>query len=152
MGPSALDQIAAMIQSCRSNQEIKISRGEAILRINFRLDDLNLWSESAEVLQSANIILACDNNTAGIEESNLTWVVGAAIRGINLDNPNQAIGLLIKLGIEENIAAEIIDVCPGLCKEVKWAFYRERHGWLCASPVLNREQINKVYGGGHGST
>ncbi len=152
MGPSALDQIAAMIQSCRSNQEIKISRGEAILRINFRLDDLNLWSESAEVLQSANIILACDNNTAGIEESNLTWVVGAAIRGINLDNPNQAIGLLIKLGIEENIAAEIIDVCPGLCKEVKWAFYRERHGWLCASPALNREQINKVYGGGHGST
>ena len=152
MGPSALDQIAAMIQSCRSNQEIKISRGEAILRINFRLDDLNLWSESAEVLQSANIILACDNNTAGIEESNLTWVVGAAIRGINLDNPNQAIGLLIKLGIEANIAAEIIDVCPGLCKEVKWAFYRERHGWLCASPVLNREQINKVYGGGHGST
>lgn len=152
MGPSALDQIAAMIQSCRSNQEIKISRGEAILRINFRLDDLNLWSESAEVLQSANIILACDNNTAGIEESNLTWVVGAAIRGINLDNPNQAIGLLIKLGIEANIAAEIIDVCPGLCKEVKWAFYRERHGWLCASPALNREQINKVYGGGHGST
>ena len=152
MGPSALDQIAAMIQSCRSNQEIKISRGEAILRINFRFDDLNLWSESAEVLQSANIILACDNNTAGIEESNLTWVVGAAIRGINLDNPNQAIGLLIKLGIEENIAAEIIDVCPGLCKEVKWAFYRERHGWLCASPALNREQINKVYGGGHGST
>lgn len=152
MGPSALDQIAAMIQSCRSNQEIKISRGEAILRINFRLDDLNLWSESAEVLQSANIILACDNNTAGIEESNLTWVVGAAIRGINLENPNQAIGLLIKLGIEENIAAEIIDVCPGLCKEVKWAFYRERHGWLCASPALNREQINKVYGGGHGST
>ena len=152
MGPSALDQIAAMIQSCRSNQEIKISRGEAILRINFRFDDLNLWSESAEVLQSANIILACDNNTAGIEESNLTWVVGAAIRGINLDNPNQAIGLLIKLGIEANIAAEIIDVCPGLCKEVKWAFYRERHGWLCASPALNREQINKVYGGGHGST
>ncbi len=151
MGPSALDQIAAMIQSCRSNQEIKISRGEAILRINFRLDDLNLWSESAEVLQSANIILACDNNTAGIEESNLTWVVGAAIRGINLENPNQAIGLLIKLGIEENIAAEIIDVCPGLCKEVKWAFYRERHGWLCASPALNREQINKVYGGGVGS-
>ena len=151
MGPSALDKIAAMIQSCRSNQEIKISRGEAILRINFRLDDLNLWSESAEVLQSANIILACDNNTAGIEESNLTWVVGAAIRGINLDNPNQAIGLLIKLGIEENIATEIIDVCPGLCKEVRWAFYRERHGWLCASPALNREQINKVYGGGDGS-
>ena len=151
MGPSALDQIAAMIQSCRSNQEIKISRGEAILRINFRLDDLNLWSESAEVLQSANIILACDNNTAGIEESNLTWVVGAAIRGINLDNPNQAIGLLIKLGIEENIATEIIDVCPGLCKEVRWAFYRERHGWLCASPALNREQLNKVYGGGDGS-
>ena len=78
MGPSALDQIAAMIQSCRSNQEIKISRGEAILRINFRLDDLNLWGESAEVLPSANIILACDNDTAEIEESNLTGVVGAA--------------------------------------------------------------------------
>lgn len=152
MGPSALDQIAAMIQSCRSNQEIKISRGEAILRINFRLDDLNLWGESAEVLPSANIILACDNDTAEIEESNLTWVVGAAIRGINLANPDQAIALLIKLGIEENIATEIIDVCPGLCKEVRWAFYRERHGWLCASPALNREQINKVYGGGHGST
>ena len=152
MGPSALDQIAAMIQSCRSDQEIKISRGEAILRINFRLDDLNLWGESAEVLPSANIILACDNNTARIEESNLTWVVGAAIRGINLDNPHQAIGLLIKRGIEENIAAEMINVFPGLCKEVKWAFYRERHGWLCASPALKREQINKVYGGGNGST
>lgn len=152
MGPTALDQIAAMLQSCRSNQEIKISRGGAILRINLRLDDLNLWGESAEVLPSANIILACDNDTAEIEESKLTWVVGAAIRGVNLDIPDQAIALLIKLGIEENIAAEIINVCPGLCKDVKWAFYRERHGWLCASPALNREQINKVYGGGNGST
>jgi hypothetical protein len=152
MGPTALDQIAAMLQSCGSNQEIKISRGAAILRINLRLDDLNLWGESAEVLSSANIILACDNDTAEIEESSLTWVVGAAIRGINLDIPDQAIALLIKLGIEENIAAEIINVCPGLCKDVKWAFYRERHGWLCASPALNREQINKVYGGGNGST
>ena len=103
------------------------------------------------MLPSANIILACDNDTAEIEESNLTWVVGAAIRGINLANPDQAIALLIKLGIEENIATEIIDVCPGLCKEVRWAFYRERHGWLCASPALNREQLNKVYGGGDGS-
>jgi hypothetical protein len=152
MGPTALDQIAAMLQSCGSNQEIKISRGAAILRINLRLDDLNLWGESAEVLPSANIILACDNDTAEIEESSLTWVVGAAIRGINLDIPDQAIALLIKLGIEENIAAEIINVCPGLCTEVKWAFYRERHGWLCASPALNREQISKVYGGGNGST
>jgi hypothetical protein len=152
MGPTALDQIAAMLQSCGSNQEIKISRGAAILRINLRLDDLNLWGESAEVLPSANIILACDNDTAEIEESKLTWVVGAAIRGVNLDIPDQAIALLIKLGIEENIAAEIINVCPGLCKEVTWAFYRERHGWLCASPALNREQINKVYGGGNGST
>jgi len=152
MGPTALDQIAAMLQSCRSNQEIKISRGGAILRINLRLDDLNLWGESAEVLPSANIILACDNDAAEIEESSLTWVVGAAIRGINLDIPDQVIALLIKLGIKENIAAEIINVCPGLCKDVKWAFYRERHGWLCASPALNREQINKVYGGGNGST
>lgn len=152
MGPTALDQIAAMLQSCGSNQEIKISRGAAILRINLRLDDLNLWGESAEVLPSANIILACDNDTAEIEESSLTWVVGAAIRGINLDIPDQAIALLIKLGIEENIATEIINVCPGLCKDVKWAFYRERHGWLCASPALNREQISKVYGGGNGST
>jgi hypothetical protein len=152
MGPTALDQIAAMLQSCGSNQEIKISRGAAILRINLRLDDLNLWGESAEVLPLANIILACDNDAAEIEGSSLTWVVGAAIRGINLDIPDQAIALLIKLGIEENIAAEIINVCPGLCKDVKWAFYRERHGWLCASPALNREQINKVYGGENGST
>ncbi len=145
MGLSALDQIAAMLQSCRSSQEIKISKGKNILRINLRLEDLNLWGESAEVLPSANIILACDNDTAGIEESNLTWVVGAAIRGINLDNPNQAIALLIKLGIEENIAIEITNACPGLCKEVKWAFYRERHGWLCASPALSPEQLNKIH-------
>lgn len=152
MGPSALDQIAVMLQSCRSSQEIKLSRGQNILRISLRLDDLNLWGESAEVLPTANIILACDNDTAEIEESKLTWVVGAAIRGVNLDNSGQAVALLIKLGIEENIATEIINVCPGLCKEVKWAFYRERHGWLCASPALNQEQINKVHGEGNGST
>ena len=66
MGPSALDQIAAMIQSCRSNQEIKISRGGAILRIeriNGLLDPIQLPRETAqEPIPEAPLELIADLN------------------------------------------------------------------------------------------
>ena len=141
MAVSAIDQITTIYLGCSGIKEQKILNGESILRINLNLDDLRLWGKASESLPNTNIILACDNDGVEIGQTKLTWVVGAAIRGMNIKSPAAVVELLIQLGSEAAIAPEIVTACPGLCTEISWAFYKERHGWLCASPALNPEQL-----------
>jgi hypothetical protein len=144
MAQAAISQLMELLNECNGTQEIKIIKNENILRLNLHLDDLKLWGNAANDLDNCNIILACDNDSIDIDKTNLTWVVGAAIRGIKLENKPDVISLLVKLGANKSIVEEIIHACPGLCADIRWAFYIERHGWLCASPALTTEQFDRL--------
>ncbi|NBQ19438.1 MAG: hypothetical protein EBU13_07350, partial [Synechococcaceae bacterium WB5_2A_257] len=108
MASSAIDQIITIYQGCSGIKEQKILNGESILRINLNLDDLRLWGNASESHPNTNIILACDNDGVEIGQTKLTWVVGAAIRGMNIQSPSAVVELLIQLGSEAAIAPEIV--------------------------------------------
>lgn len=128
--------IKDLIKQAGEEQELQYGTGEARLRIDLRIDDIDLWkSHSAKHPGYSNLLLACENNGGELSETNLTWVVGAAIRSAQVEGTAQAKYLLKSLGVSEQLVNLASEHCPGLGGTAIWAFHLERHGWLTATPV-----------------
>lgn len=128
--------IKDLIKQAGEEQELQYGTGEARLRIDLRIDDIDLWkSHSAKHPGYSNLLLACENNGGELSETNLTWVVGAAIRSAQVEGTAQAKYLLKSLGVSEQLVNLASEHCPGLGRAAIWAFHLERHGWLTATPV-----------------
>lgn len=133
---------AAIISSLKSTLAPELEQqhaiGTGILRVNVKPDDLALWQDTLlAISKPGNILLACESNSSELEDTQLTWVVGAAIRNTSIHEPIAIVNLLETLGVDSHLAAAVPEHCPGLAREVIWAFYLERHGWLTASPIVS---------------
>ena len=136
MLPKGNLSIKDLIKQAGEEQELQYGTGEARLRIDLRIDDIDLWkSHSAKHPSYSNLLLACENNGGELSETNLTWVVGAAIRSAQVEGTAQAKYLLKSLGVSEQLVNLASEHCPGLGGAAIWAFHLERHGWLTATPV-----------------
>ena len=81
--------------------------------------------------------MACSGSSGELKDTQLTWVVGSAIRSAFAKDAPHVEELLQQLGIPANLAHAAVDRCPGLGDDLVWAFYLERHGWLIATPVAS---------------
>ena len=128
--------IKDLIKQAGEEQELQYGTGEARLRIDLRIDDIVLWkSHRAKHTGCSNLLLACESNGGELSKTNLTWVVGAAIRSALVEGSAEAKDLLKSLGVSEQLVNLASEHCPGLGGATIWAFHLERHGWLTATPV-----------------
>ena len=128
--------IKDLIKQAGEEQELQYGTGEARLRIDLRIDDIDLWkSHRAKQTGCSNLLLACESNGGELSKTNLTWVVGAAIRSALVEGSAEAKDLLKSLGVSEQLVNLASEHCPGLGGATIWAFHLERHGWLTATPV-----------------
>jgi hypothetical protein len=116
--------------------ELDIPVGTGRLRVDLKGDNIRLWQETLDRLQpEGNLLLACENSDGSLKATQLTWVVGAAIRSAQVSSSAEAGSLLNSLGIDAPLSDAAQKHCPGLGGRITWAFYLERHGWLKATPV-----------------
>ena len=128
--------IKDLIKQAGEEQELQYGTGEARLRIDLRIDDIDLWkSHRAKHTGCSNLLLACESNGGELSKTNLTWVVGAAIRSALVEGSAEAKDLLKSIGVSEQLVNLASEHCPGLGGATIWAFHLERHGWLTATPV-----------------
>ena len=128
--------IKDLIKQAGEEQELQYGTGEARLRIDLRIDDIDLWkSHRAKHTGCSNLLLACESNGGELSKTNLTWVVGAAIRSALVEGSAEAKDLLKSLGVSEQLVNLASEHCPGLGGATIWAFHLERYGWLTATPV-----------------
>jgi hypothetical protein len=80
--------------------------------------------------------LACLSSTRPLEDTSLSWVVGAAIRPATVKNEDDCRVLLHALGLNSDVVNSLLLNCPGIAGSVTWALYLERHGHLVATPVI----------------
>ena len=119
--------------------ELDIPVGEGRLRVDIKVDNIRLWQETLDRIQpSGNLLLACENSEGSLASTQLTWVVGAAIRSASVSGTHEAESVLTDLGVNALLTDAARRHCPGLGGRITWAFYLERHGWLKATPV-NRQ-------------
>jgi hypothetical protein len=119
-----------------STGELNVAIGEGAFRINLRDDNIKLWQETLNQQNAtANLLLACENNEGDLSSTQLTWVVGSAIRSTQVHTSAEASDLLQTMGVSSALAKAALEHCPGLGEDLIWAFYLERHGWLIATPV-----------------
>ncbi len=137
--------IRSLLDLSKGAHEFQAIKGDELIKIDLKPENLMLWNETCKQFNSShNLLLSCESSTCDLESTSLTWVVGSAIRPVNLNSQLEAINLLLKLGATE-IQSEIIqDVCSGLGLDMGWAFFLDRHELLTASPLLNIEDINYV--------
>lgn len=136
MLPKKVLSVKDLIKQAGEEQEIRYGTSERCLRIDLRADDIVLWkSHHANHPVSSNLLLACENSSGELSKTNLTWVVGAAIRSAIVEGSAQAKDLLKTLGVSEELVVLAAEHCPGLGGTAIWAFHLERHGWLTATPV-----------------
>ena len=65
--------------------ELDIPVGEGRLRVDLKPDNIRLWQETLDRIQpSGNLLLACENSEGSLASTQLTWVVGAAIRSASV--------------------------------------------------------------------
>ena len=134
--------IRALIQKIQPENECQLSIGDEVLRINLKADDLKLWRDTLLGLnEPGNVLLACESNSDALDATQLTWVVGAAIRSASIESPEGIVSLMSALGVSLDIARALPSHCPGLGADITWAFYLERHGWLTASPVIDEQLL-----------
>ena len=138
MSALADPRIAVLQDQAGSSGELDLPVGEGCFRINLRNDNIALWQETFnQRTTAANLLLACEESKGDLKETQLTWVVGSAIRTAKASSPD-AVGLLLsQLGIPTELTEAAITRCPGLGDDLVWAFYLERHGWLIATPVAS---------------
>ena len=116
--------------------ELDIPVGETRLRVDLKPDNIRLWQETLDRIQpSGNLLLACENSEGSLASTQLTWVVGAAIRSTSVSGTREAESVLTDLGVDALLTDAARRNCPGLGGRITWAFYLERHGWLKATPV-----------------
>ena len=128
-----------LLKEADQNREIIHTIGANRFRIDLKPDDLKLWSDTLSSRQeSCNLLLACAHSEGPLTETQITWVVGSAIRSLKIQAAEEIAPLLRGLGIDESLASNLPKLCPGLGSEQTWAFYLDRKGTLCASPVLQQ--------------
>ena len=116
--------------------ELDIPVGEGRLRVDLKRDNIRLWQETLAWIEPAgNLLLACESSEGSLSATQLTWVVGAAIRSAQVSSDVEAESLLAQLGVDGPLIDAARHHCPGLGGRITWAFYLERHGWLKATPV-----------------
>lgn len=130
--------IKQLLNNADQNGEIIHAVGPERFRIDLKPDDLRLWAETLNSReQRCNLLLACAHGDRALEETQITWVVGSAIRFFNVESAEEVVPLLTKLGVDQSLASNLPKLCPGLGSELTWAFYLDRSGALSASPVSN---------------
>jgi hypothetical protein len=138
MSALADPRISALQQQAGPAGELDLPVGDGCFRINLLDDNIALWQETFEQQTApANLLLACSGSSGELKDTQLTWVVGSAIRSAVAKDASHAVELLQQLEIPENLAKAAFDRCPGLGDDLVWAFYLERHGWLIATPVAS---------------
>jgi len=136
MPPKEVLSIKDLIKQAGEEQEIQYGTSEARLRIDLRIDDIGLWKSHHDKHRgNKNLLLACESNSGELSDTNLTWVVGAAIRSAVVEGASGARDLLKNLGVSEELVDLAAEHCPDLGGTAVWAFHLERHGWLTATPV-----------------
>ena len=109
------------------------------LRITSSPDIVKLWKETREAKgPNTNMLLACEDNSGDLFATSLTWVVGAAIRNAQVRTFEEAYDTLKQLSVREGELELVRKHCIGLGGDIPWAFYRERHGWLTACPIVDQ--------------
>lgn len=128
--------LSNLLKNADQNSEIIHKIGSHTLRIDLKPDDLKLWADTLNAReQPCNLLLACAHGEGSLQDTQITWVVGSAIRPVTIDSPEEIVSLLTKLGVEKSVASALPKLCPGLGSELTWAFYLDRSGSLSASPV-----------------
>jgi hypothetical protein len=136
MSPDAIPGIESLIKQAGEEQELQYGTNEDRLRIDLRVDDIDLWqAHRASHPGNANLLLACEIGSGELVDTHLTWIVGAAIRPAWVAGSAQARDLLKTLGVSEQLVELASQHCPGLGESIIWAFHLDRHGWLTATPV-----------------
>ena len=136
MSALADPRIVVLQDQAGSSGELDLPVGDGCFRINLRDENIELWQETFDQHTSpANLLLACEESSGDLKDTQLTWVVGSAIRTATASNPDAVAVLLSQLGIPAELTEAAITRCPGLGQDLVWAFYLERHGWLIATPV-----------------
>ena len=129
-------ELKALVHRAGSQREVLLDSGAGMLRIDLKPENLALWSNTlAEAGPETNLLLACESSSGELNTTRLTWVVGAAIRPAVIENIGTAKKLLQSLGASLEQTSLVGEQCPGLGKELTWAIYLDRHGWLSVSPV-----------------
>lgn len=142
MTASSATIIRSLTAELAPEMERRYCIGNGVLRINVKPDDRTLWQDTLRLIdEPGNVLLACESSSCALESTQLTWVVGAAIRDTSIDQADAIVSLLETLGVEPPLAKAVPEHCPGLAGEVTWAFYLERHGWLTASPILPSKPV-----------
>ena len=128
-----------LLKDADQNKEIIHTIGANTFRIDLKPDDLKLWADTlSSRVENCNLLLACAHSEGPLTETQITWVVGSAIRSLKIQAAEEIVPLLRGLGIDESLASNLPKLCPGLGSEQTWAFYLDRKGTLCASPVLQQ--------------
>ena len=117
--------------------ELDIPVGQGRLRVDLKRDNIRLWQETMKWIEpEGNLLLACESSEGNLAATQLTWVVGAAIRSAQVSGSVEAESLLAQLGVDTPLTDAARLHCPGLGGRITWAFYLERHGWRKATPVV----------------
>jgi hypothetical protein len=136
MSPEGIPGIERLIEEAGKGQELQYGTNQDRLRIDLRVDDIELWqAHRASHPDNANLLLACESGSGELLDTRLTWVVGAAIRPAWVGGSAQAMDLLRTLGVSAQLVELASLHCPGLGESIIWAFHLERHGWLTSTPV-----------------
>ena len=138
MSALADPRISALQEQAGPSGELDLPVGDGCFRINLLDDNIALWQETFEQQTApANLLLACSGSSGELKDTQLTWVVGSAIRTATASSPDAVGWLLTQLGVPTELTEAAISRCPGLGDDLVWAFYLERHGWLIATPVAS---------------
>ena len=136
MSALADPRISALQQQAGPAGELDLPVGDGCFRINLLDENIALWQETFQQQTApANLLLACSGSSGELKDTQLTWVVGSAIRTATASSPDAVGWLLSQLGVPTELTEAAITLCPGLGDDLVWAFYLERHGWLIATPV-----------------
>jgi hypothetical protein len=138
--------LVALLSAHYGQEDVVVDESQPTLRINLHPDTLSIWEEEYNRAHSSNgnLLLACESSSGPIESTSLTWVVGSAIRRVQVKSHNECQILLQSIGLEPEMTAAITRNCPGIAFDSIWAIYYERHGDVVASPVLPSEIRNDI--------
>ena len=100
-------QIKDLIIGKGNDYELILNHPTGSIRFDLSPQTLKLWAETLKKhTASYNLLFACETLEGTIEETKLTWVVGSAIRPVQVKDPCEAIKLLITLGFTPNYASQ----------------------------------------------
>ncbi|MCT0201744.1 hypothetical protein KQ302_11355 [Synechococcus sp. CS-602] len=130
---------ALLVQNWGKRLEINAGGGKLI--VSLEADIQSTWQSAV-----AGLHLTTDNNIvfASDQQENekpciLTYVVGSALKVTGAHNPDELYALMMGIGVDSRDAWLVADHCEGLDLGMVWSFYRDRHDFLIAVPLMNTE-------------